>query len=99
MLLLEIRTYEGEVRSCVRVDCLDALSFALESMREIAKQWKAEGGTLDSCRLLNLSTTGDFDEEDGEPDNVVAFVDENLRNPVVFVGKRLEEAQAMLRPN
>jgi hypothetical protein len=31
--------------------------------------------------------------------HVVAFVDENKRNPIVVVGKRLEEARAMLIPN
>lgn len=99
MLLLEVRTYDGEVLMQATVTTVAGLDEALTAMRGIAKDWKRAGGTLDSCRLLNLSTTGDFDEEDGEPDNVVAFVDEDLRDPVVFVGARLVEASAMLQPH
>jgi hypothetical protein len=95
MLLFQIRSYEGHVSHECQIRDPAHLDEVLGQMRAVAKDWKASGGSLDACRILNLA----MPEDDEDPDHVVAFVDENKRNPIVVVGKRLEEARAMLIPN
>lgn len=95
MILFQIKKYDGRVVLERPLTTTEALDAALAEMRGLARAWEAEGGNLDTARIVSLSAP----EDDEDPDQVAAYVDEDRRDPIVVVGGRLADARAMLCPH